>query len=76
MLRTIEGVLRDGRVELLEPSAESEGARVLVTFLSTSGPNLLSGLGVSREEAADLRWRLGAIAEDWDDPAMDVYDEL
>ena len=24
----------------------------------------------------DLRERLGSFVEDWDDPAMDVYDEL
>lgn len=75
MLKTVEGVFRDGRVELLEPPAEEEGARVLVTFLSNPSPVSLSSLGVGREEAAELRWRLGVITEDWDDPAMDVYDE-
>ena len=27
-------------------------------------------------EAADVRWRLGAAAEDWDQPEMDVYNDL
>jgi hypothetical protein len=30
--------------------------------------------GISREQAADLRARLSTFAEDWNDPAMDVYD--
>lgn len=33
-------------------------------------------LGWSREEAARVRDSLMSFADDWDDPAMDVYDEL
>ena len=36
MLRTIEGVYRDGKTELLEPAPEVAEGRVIVTFL---GPN-------------------------------------
>jgi len=47
-----------------------------VTFLPADGPVSLRERGISEEEAADLRWRLGGIAEDWENPEMDVYDEL
>lgn len=76
MLKTVEGIYRNGKVELLEKPEEQEGARVFVTFLPRHGPIDLKEIGVSKEEAADLRWRFGAIAEDWDRPEMDVYDEL
>jgi hypothetical protein len=32
-------------------------------------------LGWTEEVARDVRAQLAAFAEDWDDPAMDVYDE-
>jgi hypothetical protein len=34
----------------------------------------LRELGIDKEQAADLRWRLRAFAEDWQRPEMDVYD--
>ena len=42
--------------------SEAEGSRVLVTC--------------DELQAADLRHRLAAFAEDWDRPEMDIYDEL
>jgi hypothetical protein len=36
----------------------------------------ISELGWTREQAASLRHQLAAWAEDWNDPAMDVYDAL
>jgi hypothetical protein len=33
-------------------------------------------LGWSPKKAAHMRMIFGAIAEDWDDPEMDVYDDL
>ncbi|MBC7812946.1 MAG: hypothetical protein H7175_17450 [Burkholderiales bacterium] len=35
----------------------------------------LRALGISKAQAAELRWRLQCFAEDWDDPAMDIYDD-
>jgi len=35
MFRSIEGVFRDGRVELLEEPPENVSSKVIVTFLST-----------------------------------------
>jgi hypothetical protein len=75
MLKTVEGVCRDGKIELLEPAPQNE-ARVLVIFLPACGPIDLASRGISPAQAADLRFRLGTIMEDWNDPAMDVYDEM
>lgn len=35
----------------------------------------IDDLGWTREHAAQVRARLSAFAEDWDDPEMDIYDE-
>lgn len=39
-------------------------------------PINLAERGISTEQAAELRWRFQAIAEDWNRPEMDIYDEL
>ena len=75
MLKSVRGVCRDGRVELLEPPPEGAEGQVIVTFLA-SDPILLADRGIDQQQAADLRRRLGAFAEDWDRPEMDVYDAL
>ena len=75
MHKSIEGVYRDGKVELLEPAPCDAKSRVIVTFLSTSSVDLAER-GIDEEQAADLRRRLGAFADDWDRPEMDVYDAL
>ena len=36
----------------------------------------ISDLGWTRDQALAIRGQLASFAEDWDDPAMDVYDEL
>jgi hypothetical protein len=74
MLNAVEGVFRDGKVELLEiPSGVLE-SRVIVTFVSPATVDLRSH-GVDENQAAGLRNRLRTFAEDWDRPEMDVYDE-
>ncbi len=35
----------------------------------------LAELGISPEEAIAIRNSFGPMIEDWDDPAMDVYDD-
>jgi hypothetical protein len=75
MLKSIEGIFRNGKVEFLEPPPQTNETRVLVTFLY-NGSVQLSDKGVSEAQAADLRGRLRAFAEDWDRPDMDVYDAL
>jgi hypothetical protein len=75
MLKSVEGIYRDGKIELLEPAPQLTEARVVVTFLPERKLVDLVARGITPEMAADMRARLGSIAEDWDDPAMDVYDE-
>lgn len=76
MFTTVEGIYRDGKIELLESSVSVKTTRVLVTFLPTEGPIDLGARGITEEQAAELRWGFGAAAEDWDRPEMDVYNDL
>ncbi|NOX56905.1 MAG: hypothetical protein GXP27_21180 [Planctomycetes bacterium] len=75
MLKSVMGVYRDGKVELLEPAPSDAEGRVIVTFLK-SQPVDLAERGISAAQAADLRRRLQAFSEDWDRPEMDVYDAI
>jgi len=75
MLKSVEGIYRNGKVELLEqPPAGSEDARVVVMFLPARNSIDLRERGIDPHESADLRARLAAFAEDWDRPEMDAYD--
>ena len=75
MLTTVEGVYRNGGVELVElPQQVGENARVIVTFLGAGEIDLASH-GIDREQAAELRARLQTFAEDWESPEMSVYDD-
>ena len=76
MLKSVEGVCRSGKIELLEPAPEGATGRVIVTFLPDATVVDLAKRGMDREQAADLRGRLSAFAEDWDRPEMDVYDGI
>ena len=84
MLKSVEGIYRDGRIELLEPAPAATEARVIVTFLadpspgnsSPEGPVNLAARGIDPAQAADLRARLRAFEDDWSDPKMDAYDAL
>jgi len=73
--KTVEGIYRNGKVELLETPTAIDGVRVIVTFLTEGSVNL-SERGIDEGQAANLRGRLGAFAEDWDSPEMEVYDAL
>ena len=76
MVKSVEGVYRNGKVELMEPLAEAEGSRVIVTWIQPASPVDLRERGIDESQAADLRHRLARFAEDWDRPEMSVYDEL
>jgi len=76
MLRSVEGVYRDGKIELTEIPPEITEARVIVTFLPKEGPIDLRTRGISEQQATEMRWGWGAAAEDWDSPEMDVYNDL
>lgn len=75
MLKSIEGVYREGRIELLEIPDDVVESRVIVTFLS-GGSVDLRARGIDEKQAAELRARLQAFAEDWDSPMMEAYDAL
>lgn len=75
MLRTIEGVYREGKVELAErPDDVGEEVPVLVTFLESRRVDLRAH-GIDEAHAAGLRARLSTFATDWDGAEMDVYDD-
>jgi hypothetical protein len=76
MVKSVEGVYRNGKVELMEPLAEAEGSRVIVTWVHSAQPIDLREQGIDEAQAADLRRRLSQFAEDWDRPEMAAYDEL
>lgn len=74
MLTAIQGIYRDGKIQLTEiPRNVDDDTPVIVTFL-TSGTVSLAARGIDEEQAADLRARLTTFAQEWDSPEMDVYD--
>ena len=76
MLRSVEGVYRDGKIELLEAVAGVQQGRVIVTFLDSPLVVDLGSRGIDPAQAAELRARLKAVTEDWERPEMDVYDAV
>ena len=73
-MKSVEGVFRDGKVELLEVPTDIKDSRVIVTFVPYGSAVDLRARGVDEAQAADLRARLQAFADDWYRPEMDVYD--
>jgi hypothetical protein len=76
MVKSVEGIYRNGRVEVTEPLEEAEGSRVIVTWVHPAESLDLRDRGVDAIQAADLRRRLSSFAEDWEQPEMAAYDEL
>jgi hypothetical protein len=70
---TVEGIYKDGKVELLEAVSTLAHAKVLVTFLADSDIDL-EMMGVDEAAAADLRSKF-ATFDDWQDPNMDIYND-
>jgi len=74
MLKSVEGIYRDGKIELTElPSDVRAETRVIVTFLEPSSVDL-KARGLDERQAADLRARLATFAPDWESPEMSAYD--
>ena len=73
--KSVEGVFRNGKIELDESPVGIDEARVIVTFLPDGTVNLPE-IGVTEAQAASLRARLRAFADDWDRPEMEAYDAL
>ncbi|MCE9554642.1 MAG: hypothetical protein K8T91_14895 [Planctomycetes bacterium] len=76
MLTSVEGIYRDGKVELIGPAPEMAAGRVIVTFLNATTAVDLAARGIDQKQANELRHRLGTIADDWQHPDMDVYDAV
>jgi hypothetical protein len=76
VITSIQGIFRNGKVELLEPPPSSiSESQVVITFLPKAHPVNLSERGIDPKQAGELRARLRAITEDWERPEMDLYDE-
>lgn len=77
MLKTVEGIYKKGKIELLEnPQEIEESTKVIVTFLKPATAVSLKDRGIDEDQALSLKSRLSRFAEDWDRPDMDGYDEL
>lgn len=75
MLTSIEGIYRNGQVELVEsPNDMFEGARVIVTFVPSNTIDLKSQ-GIDKAQAEVLRTSLATFSEDWNDLQMSIYDD-
>lgn len=75
MLASVEGVYRDGKIELTEvPTAIAEDTPVIVTFLA-SGYIDLRERAIDEHLATEIRTRLTTFVEDWDAPELDIYDK-
>ncbi len=72
-MQTVEGIYKNGQIVLTETPSDITESKVLVTFLETKQINLQER-GISKEQAAELRSKFSAIAEDWNRPEMDIYD--
>ena len=74
MLKSVEGVYRDGKIELTElPGEVRNETRVIVTFLEMDHIDLRVR-GIDEAQAAELRAQLGTFAEEWSSPDMALYD--
>ena len=76
MLKSVEGIYPEGKIELLEIPDNVDEAQVIVTFLPEKKRIDLNTRGIDADQAKDLRQRLHSFGEDWDRPEMDVYDAL
>ena len=75
MLKSVEGVYRDGKIELADqPKDVPDDTRVIVTFLETNHVELRER-GINEAQAAELRAQLETFVEDWNSPDMDLYDD-
>ena len=65
MLKTVCGVIKGGKIELLEKVSLPENARALITILPVPDESNF-WLGVTQPSLADV----------WDNPQDDVYGQL
>jgi hypothetical protein len=76
MLTRVEGIYRNGRIELAElPANVLEETRAIVTFIEPEEEGVdLSNYGIDETQAESLRANLAPFAEDWNSPEMSIYD--
>ncbi len=74
MLTTVEGIYRDGRIELKSlPSNVTNEAKLIVTFVDADVVDL-ADQGIDRSQSEILRNNLATFADDWNSPEMNIYD--
>jgi hypothetical protein len=74
MPTSVEGTYRNGRVELnVGPQGVPDEMPVIVTFLH-GGAIDLQAQGIDQRQAEELRTALATV-DDWNDPAMNPYDD-
>jgi hypothetical protein len=75
MPKSIEGVYRNGKVELADlPADVHDDTPVIVTFLEAADIDLRER-GIDETQATELRTRLETFAEQWDSEEMSLYDD-
>ena len=72
-------VIENLQNRLAHLEAEMQVIKAELSALTQQTPSghkpTLAELGISREEALAIRHQFGAMAADWDDPEMDIYDD-
>jgi hypothetical protein len=76
MLTRVEGIYRNGRIELAQlPANVPEETRAIVTFIEPEEEEIdLSTYRIDETQAESLRANLATFAEDWNSPEMSIYD--
>jgi predicted translin family RNA/ssDNA-binding protein len=74
VLTTVEGIYRDGRIELKNlPSDVAEESKVIVTFVDSDDVDL-ANREIDKSQAEALRNSLATFADDWNSSEMSIYD--
>ena len=74
MLITVEGIYRDGRIELNNlPNNVAEESKVIVTFVDSNDVDLAAH-DIDKSQAQALRNSLATFADDWNSSEMSIYD--
>ncbi len=75
MQTVAHGVFRNGKVEFPKlPEGVPDETHAVVTFVAQNATEM-ERLGITREQAAEYRFGLGAGIKDWDSPEMDIYND-
>jgi hypothetical protein len=75
MFPTVEGIFRNGKVELVETPENIEEARVIVTFLPGAATAPPGGPDFTADELVELESKLESWQTDWNAPGMEAYDD-